>query len=596
MVRKKSDKRGRQPQRRPVRPLPPPRDDDILGADALEGLRAAWRSDDPYDLLMAASTVVVYADPRLRRALHADDDRPSLAAVVDAFTATSYAETTAVLYLLRVLVTDEALVSRIDRELARRRQPMPTWLTQLGQARIEPDIVVVTNEVGDGADYTFGATLPAGQAVTASVFVDHNLGGIAKNAFVTTMALQDLLDVMPDFGDPDLVWSKVDPATTRAALERAIALEARTDSPFVSREWPRCRPLVEWLLRLMPAGGTVPERPAWSPAQVAELADGFFASADGAALDDHDHRELLASVLAYGTDDGNHDPLRWSGAAVEILLLDWFPRKVAGEPRFLARLPALLRSFIPYAHRRSGIRSATTSDTLAAVDAFAHDYQLLIRSSRPQGPAALLAGTAEEAPGPARDGVAAYEVDLFGEHPAGLTRERLLERLAAAVGGSDQLRNLDDRPLPDEPFLWAGIADDVRPAVVETLTIVDRCADDLLDVEHRTAMRRLLSRAAVGDPDLFRRGSSTVRGAAAIAWVIGKANDTVGTGRGAEVKDLLSWFGIGGSVSQRAEPLLRAVGVEAAGFAYAPNLGAPDLLVASRRARLIEQRDRWRGG
>ena len=595
MARKRKDKRGRQPQRRAVRSAPPPREDGILDADALESLRVAWRSDDPYDLLMVASSAVGYADPRLLRALPPDDDRPSLAAVVDAFTATSYAETTAALHLLRVLVTDEALVSTIDRELMRRRQPMPAWLSQLGQARIEPEVVVVTNDVEDGADYTFGATLPSGLAVTAGVYVDHNLGGIAKNAFVTTSALSVLLDAMHDLDDADLAWSTVDPATARAALEQAIALGARTHPPPVSLYWPRCRPLVEWLLRLMPAGGAVPERPGWSPGQVAKLADDFFASADGALLDDHDHRELLAGVLAYGTDQGNRDPLRWSGSAVEILLLDWFPRKVVGQPRLLTKLPELLRGFIPYAHQRSGIRRATTMDTLAALEAFAPDYRLLISSSRPQGPAALLATPSEEAVGPARDRVEAYEVDLFGETPAGLTRERALERLAAAVGGDDHLQKLDDRPLPDEPFGWDGVAEDIRPAVAETLTIVDRCADDLLDVEHRTAMRRLLHRAAVGDPDLFRRGSSTVRGAATIAWVIGKANDTIGTGRRAEVKDLLSWFGIGGSVSQRAEPLLRAVGAESTGFAYAPDVGTPDLLVASRRARLMERRDRLQG-
>ena len=110
---------------------------------------------------------------------------------------------------------------------------------------------------------------------------------------------------------------------------------------------------------------------------------------------------------------------------------------------------------------------------------------------------------------------AAYEEDWYLSRPhlmkAELDSLKLCE-LAAEVGGDDVLEALDDSPLPDEPFDWTGIAEDIAPRVREVLAMVDRCCDDLLDVEYRTACRRLLARAAVGDPKVFRRKAKSRHG------------------------------------------------------------------------------------
>src|SRR5690606_10335578 len=107
--------------------------------------------------------------------------------------------------------------------------------------------------------------------------------------------------------------------------------------------------------------------------------------------------------------------------------------------------------------------------------------------------------------------------------------ELLLSVLAKRVGGRARLANLSIDPLPDERFEWAGIPDDVHAQVTEVLRACDAFADDVLDIELRTAMRRFLSRAAASDPAIFRRRSSPVRAAAAIAWVLCSANEDFGT-------------------------------------------------------------------
>jgi hypothetical protein len=174
-------------------------------------------------------------------------------------------------------------------------------------------------------------------------------------------------------------------------------------------------------------------------------------------------------------------------------------------------------------------------------------------------------------------------------------RAFMAELLREAAGSEDALRILDDRPLPDEAFEWSGIPDDVHDKVAEVLALCDRCSDELFDVEYRTVCRRLLARAAAGDPAVFRRRASSVTAAAAICWIAGKDNDLFNLYYGPlRVKDLMAHFGLAqGGVSQRAETLMKAAGFDPYARRWDLRLGSPELLVSRRRRRIIELRDEY---
>jgi hypothetical protein len=170
--------------------------------------------------------------------------------------------------------------------------------------------------------------------------------------------------------------------------------------------------------------------------------------------------------------------------------------------------------------------------------------------------------------------------------------EIMLDSLRRAVGGAEALATLDETPLTDEPFNWDPIPADVHARVSEVLGLLDRCCDERLDVEYRTACRRVLSRAAAADPEIFRRRARAETAAGAICWIIGKANNLFTTQM--LVKDLMGFFGIGqGSVSQRSETLLRAIGVDPDDRYGIMNLGSPDYLTSGRRAQIIALRDHY---
>jgi hypothetical protein len=186
--------------------------------------------------------------------------------------------------------------------------------------------------------------------------------------------------------------------------------------------------------------------------------------------------------------------------------------------------------------------------------------------------------------------------DIEPEDPV-VTAEIMIDRLEREVGGEDALREIDVDPLPDEEFRWDRIPDDVRPAVQEVLARCDSCCEELLDTEYRTACRRLLARAAAGDPRVFRRRAKAENAAVAVCWVIGKANNLFAPyGTGMLVKDLAAFFGVAqSSASQRAATLMNAAGVGS--LTHYPTwdvvVGTPSLLVSARRRVIVELRDHY---
>ncbi|MHB1010646.1 MAG: hypothetical protein ACYC1E_15760 [Propionibacteriaceae bacterium] len=565
--------RGRQPQRRHLSPTPVGQPRDAQQQQQLfQSLRAALRSGEPLDLLAIVSGFLEVTDPRSRDPFAPDERRTSLVDLVDSLVGTPYAETTAALAGIRALVTDEALAVRIGRELETRRHPMPAWLSGLAGAEPDPEVWLMTHVLGDGDDYLVGVTLPTGESLSALVYVDHNLGSVVKDAFVVPEPLQDVAIKMGTLiDDADQSLTRTDPATARAVIEAAIEVGSRLYPPVTSESWPMCRPLVEWMLRMLPAGGEAPERKNWTPQESAKVAADFFASPYAAGLDDDERRSLLDSVLWFATDYATGDPWRWSPVTVEMLLADWFPRKVIADPAFLAKLPDLLRAYIRYCHHRNQIRADLTQQTLAAVDQYQPKYLHQIRGDRQQAMAALT------------------EAILESQRVEHLSDDQIhLEYLADEVGGLEALMRLDTEPLPNEEFDWDGIDEKARPGVQVVLHECDAGADAILDVEHRTAMRRFLARAARNDPRLFQRTGSPVRGAAALAWIIATANRTIGSYRSPlSGKDLLAHFGITGSVTDRTRSLLRAAGIELRLTYGHLRLGDPTLLVSRPKLRLL---------
>ena len=588
--------RGRAPVKRPPAPtkIPAsgPSDDELFDPEQVElfaSIKRAMEQSRPLPLLDMVSAITWLMTKPANPFDHDARETPAMTydELIGSFMEVKTVETSAILAVVAAISPNEILQARIRRELVSRRHPIPGWLRNL-------DISVtrtmrLTEPFGDGEDILVGLRLGQRHEATILVFVEHNMGSIVKDAYFSDQPMSIVESAIlgtPEAGE--MTFEEIDFAEARAKIEDSIERGANTWPPYETDTWPACRPLLEWVLATMPTGGEGWNRPEWSDRDKKRLIDDFFDSSHGAELDDEDHRDLLDSFIWFGTDYGPGDPLRWSVIAVEILLLDWIPRKIVAPVDYLDNAPGLLRGFVSYAHERQGLGPKLTKDVLAGIDTFAPAYAKLIRAPRHQEALALLEKIGAVGP---------FEADDFDDYAPDFDESDLptfmLERFTRAVGDRDTLDGLDDLPLPDEKFDWIEVPADIHPRVDEVLALVDGVTEAHLDLEYRTACRRLLRNVATGDPQIFRRKSSPARTAAAICWMVAKANEAVGYARRVESQDLLSYFGVGGSVSQRTEAMQRAIGVNPYRQYGSMNLGTAEYLVAERRSQIIGRRDHY---
>lgn len=562
----------------------PPRD-EAADEPLMRELRTALRQDHPLPLLELVSGLMTSLDPRQR---HPDDGAPremTIATLADSFAHVDIGETTAALHALVALTPDELLATRLRKELAVRRQPMPEWLRDLAGVELTR-VMRVSHVQGDGDDYMLGLRIPSGHELSLMVYVDHNMGQIVKDAVGAPRPFDDMLDTMAELiEDPDAELVDEDPARVRAVVTQAVDNAAATYPPYETDSWPHYRPIVEWVCRLLPEGGTVPSPREWAEEEREGLIAEFFASDHGKWIDGPEAHEWAHDFIEYGNGWGSGDPLVWSPVRVEMLLLDWIPRKIIASLDHLALAPHVLRPFVRFCHERVGLRRELTEETVHAVDRFEPGYQHMIRSV---GSASWYLQDAKELVRREYPDIAPH----FEGDDATFSRE-VCQHLEAYVGGADALARLDATSLPDEELSWSGIPEDIHDRVAEVLRLCDAFADERLDQEHRTAMRRFISRAASKDPQVFRRTRKPEPSAAAVAYVIADANDSLGPRL--MVKDLMGWFGQKGGASQRAENLVRAIGAPSYHEYRGTALGTSDLLTSKRRAYLVRLRDRYRG-
>ncbi|MFO7689572.1 MAG: hypothetical protein R6W83_03315 [Cryobacterium sp.] len=513
-----------------------------LPVDFPDSLNSALSDPNPLVLLSYASSLLATIEPR-EAALYSSDPEDSgvtLREFCTGLDAAGLRQTDALLKVMTALSGDEMLRERIRRSVAARRHALPGWTLRLDQMRPHR-AYELTHVLGDGENLVIAATLPDGREVSVMAYVDHNMGTVVKDAFVADQPVDRFLEAWeesraehePESEAGDYAGEELSLPDARARLSAAIDTGARTVPPFETETWPGIRPLLEWVLAAIPAGGTGYVYPEFAEAQQAEIMERFLASPFGAARS-IDENEMVATMVSLASERGPGDPLRWSPVAVEILLLDWIPGGVPAPRDFLARAPVALRALIRFADAERGISAQLTRQTLAAVDEFEQDY-----------------------------------LDAIDDGVDG-------------VDGDD-----GDDPLPDEEFDWAGIPTDVHERLSAVLALTDHACDALFDAELRTACRRLIARVAIGDPSIFRRRAGLAGAAACLVWMTARANEVVGRRGGVSTKQLAECLGLAGIPAQRSEPMYRALGV-------LPNreLGDPRLLTAAMRTGWARVRDR----
>ncbi|MGH9185347.1 MAG: hypothetical protein ACRD0U_05985 [Acidimicrobiales bacterium] len=100
---------------------------------------------------------------------------------------------------------------------------------------------------------------------------------------------------------------------------------------------------------------------------------------------------LLDCLVDFCCDDHGIDPLHWDCDAVTPFLLDWVPRNLSGCDEVLARMPEVLRDWVPWAARRAGLPAAVAAVAVETISAIEGEFVRALADERRWGPAKQLA-------------------------------------------------------------------------------------------------------------------------------------------------------------------------------------------------------------
>lgn len=548
-------------------PAPEPDEPDLLS-----DIRAMLDEGHPLSLAISGAQLVeLYTEHpnQMDRGPRAS----GLGSLLDTFIEVRRVETTALLTACLPFL-DDVHATQVARELATRPTfSMPAWVRTIGDVRVT-EVWEQSHLLRDGENVAIGFEWGSGHPGTAIVYVDHNMGGVVKDAFVVPETIGRIVELYPQLAEDEYgSQTQLDPAEARARVQKATDKWCRTVPPIESDSWPSCRPLVQRLIDSLPDGYELPEWEPMSADVERELTEAFLASPFAEDLEKDAGLELLVEALLwYGSGYGNCDPLKWSPVRVEILLVDWAPRKLVLHASDAARLPDVLPAFIRFAHDRGGIPEALTTEAIDSIEPWREAYAAAVAAHADDEPSAHAVRLARA--------LLAEDDDLVDEILA-TEREGATwrEHVANELGGMDQLALLDDAPVPDEEFDWSVVPDDLRDVVGQVLEAMDDAAITLMDQEYRTLGRRLLARIVERSPKSFRRGSRIDTWAPAILIVLGQ-DSGIFKGYGLTQRALLDHLGVK-SLNNKTETVRNSAGLNR----WQHEVG---LLHSSHRRHLLE--------
>jgi hypothetical protein len=281
---------------------------------------------------------------------------------------------------------------------------------------------------GPGGDHTVG------------VYVDHNLGAMAKDAFAVPAAVDEVMRRLRERDDPHPPEYREIPlpeaaARWGAALEMTdITAEAPTTEDFDG-----LRALVLARLATMPKG-KVPVPREVSEAERAELLSEFLESdetfglfgVDGENGEAIEH--LSMSVIAFSLDYVLGIPLRFSPVMVELFCLDWAPRKIAADEEAFTLLPNVLAAWIRFVGRHRGIPEKAISESVETADSCAAEMIDLAVDPKNWGPAKTMALAIDER------GIDVTDQAALDEFVDEVNRNGGIDLLADSLASSQRLR------------------------------------------------------------------------------------------------------------------------------------------------------------
>lgn len=407
---------------------------------ALRTARGIHRSGDPLEVEVLASNLLGTFD---RPLMDVKDSIDFLGQQLVTFLVAKRSPDALALLHGIAAVADDPLAASARAGITRMRAAgldEPAFAKRIGSHRFL-DAWTSIDEYGDQEMVAASFADPTDQDRTIAFMIDHNYDGLVREA----MLGPDLETIRTTWAETSgMAIVRLDAQELADRLGQGLRMYKLFLDPPVSDDVRALAVLMKAMLRVLPP----PRQPEFREVGDEEreaLATAFATSKEAG-------RSALVADLAryfidYRFDYTDGDPLRWSPLAVELCLLDWFPRKVTLDDEELASVPDALRRFVRYAGRRKGLTRASIAETIEAVDQFEPQFLTAMRDPAQYGPAKSIAdemlrdGVDLTDPEAVADWIEAFNARPFADRDAVF---KSLEAMAGDALEGDDADQIDD--------------------------------------------------------------------------------------------------------------------------------------------------------
>lgn len=213
------------------------------------------------------------------------------------------------------------------------------------------------------------------QAHGIVVLIDHTLGGLAKDAFVVDDPDAALASIRAQSGRLRVTLREITPSAARGLVEAAFEATDTMIDPPLSETFQGTRALALARLRALPEPVLRPVPVETGPAERERIVRDFLASDQAAELTDRvAARRCAGLIVDYGCDEDAGQPLRVSPMKTEVFLYDWLPHAVPLTEAEQAAMSEVIRAWVRWAGRRSGLPASCLTELDEAAEQFGADF------------------------------------------------------------------------------------------------------------------------------------------------------------------------------------------------------------------------------
>jgi hypothetical protein len=255
-----------------------------------------------------------------------------------------------------------AAAARAADRLARADVSMPDWASAIGAARPTRAWMIRDDDFGDGVVLFAEFEQPGSPNHTVAIYVDHNMGGVAK-IIGLTRSMDDTMAAGSGLGAPQEVPLELMGGCMQSALAKVHPMNRRAhdheDAGHYALACARAHAL--------PPGVEIVVDEVTPDERFGLLAEFLESEVGSQYREDIDAQSVVALAIDFCAErDG--EPLRWSPIAVESFLAGWLPDHAAEQREVLARTPEVLAVWVRYTGRRRGLADPKVGEIVEAIE------------------------------------------------------------------------------------------------------------------------------------------------------------------------------------------------------------------------------------